>query len=354
MTEEGKYIYSIIREDGDKNFGHLTGINNRQVQLVGFGDLAAVVSNTPIIDFNRMPKEELVRYLAVHQRFNEQLMRDYDLIPMSFGIIAGSEEELRNILQRAFLQFKTALKRVSGKAEFVVQALWDEKKALNELLASSTEIRKLKKEAASRGKILGMPLKIKLGKLVFEAMEAKKREYANEIEKCLCEDFSEVVSSNPSAKDMIMNHSILLERNLESRLDERMNELGEKYGTTLKFKYIGPMPPYSFANINLSLGNFELVDNARNLLELGAEASPDTIKKAYRREAHKHHPDRYEYKKDEALLGEMSGRMQKITKAYELLTIYCDHYARLLPPELAGRCSFRKPDVENLLIIKEK
>ena len=47
-----------------------------------------------------------------------------------------------------------------------------------------------------------------------------------------------------------------------------MQELGKKYEGELKFKYIGPMPPYSFVNINLKLGNFELVDGARKLLKL--------------------------------------------------------------------------------------
>lgn len=352
MTEEGKYIYSIIREDGNRNFGFLAGINNRQVHLIGFQDLAAVVSNTPIIDFDRMPKEELTRYLLIHEHLNEQLMRDHDLIPMSFGIIAGSEEELRKILESAFLQFKTALKRVSGKAEFVVQVFWDEKKALNELLESDPEIRKLKKEADSRGTILGMPLKIKIGKLIFEALQVKKREYADEIEKSILKEFPDIVSGKHLVKDMVMNHSILIDRSRVPELDEKMNELGERYGATLKFKYIGPMPPYSFANINLSLGNFELVESARNILELGVEASPDQLKKAYYGQAHKYHPDFYEHKQDGALQEEMSNKMQEVSRAYELLTTYCDHYARLLPPELSGRCSFRKPDVENLLIIK--
>lgn len=354
MIEEGKYIYSIIREDGDRNFGFLTGINNRQIHLVGFQDLAAVVSNTPIIDFDRMPREELTPYLLIHERLNEQLMRDYDLIPMSFGIIAGSEEELRKILERAFLQFKTALKRVSGKAEFVVQVFWDEKKALNELLESHPEIRKLKKEAESRGKILGMPLKIKMGKLIFEALEVKKREYADEIEKSIFKEFPETVSGKHLVKDMVMNYSILIDRSRVSELDEKMNELSGRYGGTLQFKYIGPMPPYSFVNINLSLGNFELVESARNILGLSREVEPDAIKKAYYRQAHTYHPDLYEHKNDKVLRGEMSDKMQEITMAYELLTAYCDHYVRLLPPELAGRCSFRKPDVENLLIIEEK
>ena len=75
MIEEGKYIYSIIKETNNRSFGPI-GINNREVKLVPYKDISAVVSNTPIINFDRLDKKELIKYVAVHQKVNEEIIKD--------------------------------------------------------------------------------------------------------------------------------------------------------------------------------------------------------------------------------------------------------------------------------------
>ena len=108
MTEEGKYIYSIVTGDNrDQRFGYI-GINNREINLVHYKDIAAVVSSTPVINFDRLDKKELNKHVATHQRVNEGVMKDYNIVPMAFGIIAPSVNEVLRILERAYLQFKIA------------------------------------------------------------------------------------------------------------------------------------------------------------------------------------------------------------------------------------------------------
>ncbi len=120
MIKEGKYIYSIIQENENRSFGPI-GINNREVKLVPYKDISAVVSPTPVINFDRLEEKELTRNVNVHQKVNEVVMKDYDVVPMAFGIIAPSVDEVMRILEKVYLQFKTALKNVAGKAEFAVQ-----------------------------------------------------------------------------------------------------------------------------------------------------------------------------------------------------------------------------------------
>ena len=79
MTEEGKYIYSIIKENKDLRFGSI-GINNREVNLVHYKDISAVVSPTPVINFDRLDKNELTRHVATHQKVNEEIMKNYESI----------------------------------------------------------------------------------------------------------------------------------------------------------------------------------------------------------------------------------------------------------------------------------
>jgi len=293
MVEQGKYIYCIANEIG----------NHRKIDLVHYKDITAVVSNTPIINFDRLAQKELTNYIVAHQKVNEEIMKETDVVPMVFGIIAPSAEEVQRILKRAYLQFKTALKKVQGKAEFVVQVWWDKNIILEELIKLQDYIKNIQAilNSCSHGSTLNKLLD----------------------------------------KDMIANFSFLIEKAKESDLDKKMQELGKKYDGKLRFKYIGPMPAYSFVNINLSLGNFELVNKARKLLGLDKEAAFDEIKKAYYALAHKYHPDKY---------GGQSAteeKMQKIAHAYSILENYCQSYK----PK-GRKYSFREKEVNNSIIIK--
>lgn len=351
MTGEGKYIYSIIRESKEKNFG-TTGINNQEVSLLHCKDIAAVVSNTPVINFDRLDKKELTRHIATHQKVNEAVMKDYDVVPMAFGIIAPSVDEVLRILERVHLQFKTALKNLTCKAEFAVQVWWDQKKLIKELFNTNPKMQELKKKISSKKGILTLPIKLKLKKLLEEEAEDQRQVYIKDIQTFLNSCSHDFTSNKLIEEDMIANFSFLIEKTREPELDKKMQELGKKYEGKLRFKYIGPMPPYSFVKINLSLGNFELVDEARRLLGLAEEVSFNEIKKAYYSLSHQYHPDKFQGNEEQ---------MKKIIQAYSILENYCQSCDELAPHQnlVVGegkaenqKYSFKEEDVKNSLIIK--
>jgi len=372
MTEERKYIYTIIKnpQPFDSTQGDtfrlsesIFGINNRDVILVPYRDIAATVSNTNLINFDKLDKKELTKLVAIHERVNSDLMKEYDVIPMRFGMVAESADDIRDILAKAYIQFKAVLERIAGKTEFIVQIFWNEKNILEKIVRENTEIQKLKKEVDSSGRILGFASKMKLGKRIFEALESHRKEYTQDILGNLTARFLDFSAGklidtiktgvNKTDKEMLMNYSFLIDKTEESALEFQLNKLAEKYDE-LKFKYIGPMAPYSFAVINLSVGNFDLVDNARQTLGLGESAALPEIKEAYYKLAREHHPDKHEYKKDQVILEEATKKMKDAIAANEILTVYCRHYLLSLSSKKEHLCSFKKRDVENSIIIKEK
>ena len=368
MTEERKYIYSIIKNPQEGQTSDtfrlseaIFGINNRDIILSPYRDIAAAVSNTHLINFDKFDKKEFTQLVAAHDRVNASLMKQHDVIPMRFGMIAESREEIRHILAKAYIQFKAALERIAGKAEFVVQVFWNEKNILEKLVQENAEIQKLKKEVESKGKILGFSSKIKLGKRIFEALESCRKEYTADILGNLATYFPDFcpgklldTNKEEASKEMIMNLSFLISKTEELTLEFQLNKLAEKYKDELKFKYIGPMAPYSFAVINLSLGNFDLVDNARKTLGLEKSAAFPEIRDAYYKLAAVYHPDKHEHKKDQVILEEAEKKIKDIITANEILTVYCKHYLSALAPEKEQLCSFKKEDVEDSIIIKEK
>ncbi|MFH0923291.1 MAG: GvpL/GvpF family gas vesicle protein [Candidatus Falkowbacteria bacterium] len=394
MTEERKYIYSIIKNPQEtlgfnafrlaevpKEISLLPtgqavcGINNRDIILIPYRDLAAAVSNIQLINFNRLNKKERSQLIAAHDQVNVGLMKDYNVIPLRFGMIAENTEEIRDILAKAYLQFRAALERIAGKAEFIVEVFWDKQKLLEKIAQADIEIQKMQKEVKTKGRILGLASKMKLGKRLFEATLARRKEYVKNILHDLATHFpnfsagklleankegatNEVNSaqggSASGGKEMIMNYSFLIGKTEESALEFQLNKLAEKYTNELKFKYIGPMAPYSFAAINLSVGNFDLVDNARKTLGLEESAALSEIKQAYHKLAGQFHPDKQALTMNQLGLGEAEKKMKDIITANEILTVYCQHYLSALPSNAEPVCSFRKEAVEKSIIVYEK
>lgn len=375
--DEKIYIYAIIRKPKTvkKSFGTVTsfkgrGLNERKLYLVLFRDLAAVVSDTHLTHFDQLDKNKLANSIEDHDQVITNLMRKYDVLPMRFGMIVESSEEIINLFKKVYLQFKVALERVTEKVEFIVEVFWNEKKVIKYIIQENTKIQQLQKEVETRGIILGLASKIKLGKYIFDAIDINRRKYNEDILDQLTLQFpvfssgklhatSENDNSLSTNKEMIMNYSFLVEKGQESVLESRLNQIAEKYKDELGFKLIGPMAPYSFAVINLKQGNFELVDNARKIMGLGASATFPEIKRAYNKLATRFHPDKHEHKKDPVLLEKATKEIKDVVRANEILTTYCKYYiselaeGQGLSTEKREYYSFKKEDVENSIFFED-
>ncbi len=368
MIKENIYVYAIISTPlnsakPEESARSMLGINNRGIMLIPYKDFAVIASNIHLDNFNNLDKEDLNEFVAAHEQVNNQLIKDFDVVPMRFGMIVKNKEEVLDILKKTYLQFKISLDKIAGKNEFIIEAFGDEKNMLEKIARENIEIRELQRKAMSRGKILGLTSKIKLGKLIFEALESRKKEYIKYILNFLGSYFADFTAGKILNKEMLMNYSFLIEKSREAELESVLNQLAKKYSAQggsasggkdeLKFKYIGPMAPYSFVDIKLSVGNFDLIDGSRKLLGLGEEVTIPEIKNAYYKLAAQYHPDKCEYKKDQAISEEAAKKMKDIAAANEALTAYCRHYLSSLSLGENQSCSLRKADVENSIIVKK-
>jgi len=325
MAKTGKYLYGITDAPQDQiaiAISNLKGINNEELKPVFYKDITALVSNTSIINFDEFDKEKMLQYATTHQQTVETLAKNINIIPMRFGMIVKEEKELLDILKKAYLQFTLALNKIRDKAEFILQVFWDEQAFLEEI-GSSAEF----------GKALASMTRIEQGRMIFELVEKSLKQYTSDIQANLKKVVLDIRSSKLMDKNMILNLSLLIKRDEESKLDEIINKLSEQYDK-LRFKYVGPLPMYSFADIDLSLGDFELVDRARETLQLPEEASLFDIKQTYRRLALLHHPDKQGSEEE----------MKRLAQAYEVLENYCQNYVY----------SFKENDIQKIVINKSE
>ena len=121
MEKEGKYIYCIIGTNQERNFGPI-GLGGRgdDVLSVGYNDLSMVVSNHPMLKFVVNSEN-----LLAHEKVIEEVMKEFDsVLPIRFGTIASNADEIRNLLDRRYREFKNALRDMDHLIELAVKGIW--------------------------------------------------------------------------------------------------------------------------------------------------------------------------------------------------------------------------------------
>jgi hypothetical protein len=246
-SHEGKYVYCIIKSERPLRFGPLgLGVEPSEVHTVLYRDIAAVVSNTPMVVQD--PTRDNV---LAHQRVNETVMQQHTVIPMSFGTVFKTDDDIIELLRSAYDAFSDVLSKMLGKFEFGLKVLWDRDQIIREIEGEDEDIRRLKGEISSQ-KGSTYFARMQYGRLIDAALQAHSERYVAEIFQALRDVSVASRSNKPIGDRMIMNAAFLVTREAEQAFDARVKEIGLRF-EKLTFKYTGPWPPYNFVNIRLKL-----------------------------------------------------------------------------------------------------
>jgi hypothetical protein len=245
---DGKYVYCIIRLDKPKDFGSVGIGGGQRVYTVHYRDLAAIVSDTPLVIYD--PTRE---HVLAHEFVNETVMREFTVIPMSFGTVFRSEDDVTELLRSTYQAFSDVLDKMQDKIEFGLKVLWEREKVIANLERENDEIRRLKDEISRNTASSTYFARMQLGRLVESALEGMQSRYVADIHDAL-KPVAVASRSNKVIGDrMIVNAAFLVDRTQEHSFDEKVKEVSRRYEELLTFKYTGPWPPYNFVNIKLKL-----------------------------------------------------------------------------------------------------
>lgn len=244
----GKYVYCIIRTARPVSFGPIgIGSEPAEVYTVGYHDLAAVVSDTALVVHD--PTRENV---LAHQGVAETVMRSYTVIPMSFGTVFKTREDIVELLRSAYDAFRDVLDKMQDKFEFGLKVLWERDQIVREIEREDENVRRLKDEiSAQKGSTYFA--RMQYGRLVDATLQARSEQYVAEVFAALRDVAVASRTNKPIGDKMILNAAFLVSRDQEAAFDARVKEIGQRYDGKLTFKYTGPWPPYNFVNIRLKL-----------------------------------------------------------------------------------------------------
>ena len=246
-SNEGKYVYCVIKSERPLSFGLLgIGPEPAEVHTVHYRGIAAIVSNTPMVVQD--PTKDNV---LAHQRVNETVMQHHTVIPMSFGTLFKTDDDIMELLRSAYDAFTDVLNKMQDKFEFGLKVLWDRDQIIHEIEDEDEDIRRLKGEISSQ-KGSTYFARMQYGRLVDAALQARSERYVADILDLLRDVSVASRINKPIGDKMIMNAAFLISRDEEAAFDAKVKTIASKLDR-LTFKYTGPWPPYNFVNIRLKL-----------------------------------------------------------------------------------------------------
>lgn len=245
-----RYLYCIIESKKDDTFGDIGIASSRrinsssQVYTMSYKDLSAVVSNM----FGPEPREVL-REGITHQKVVEEVMKKYEVLPMRFGQVPKSQDEVKGFLSGCYDKLKELFRKIEGKVELGLKASWKMDMIMKEIVNSNDRIRILQKHISSLPEGKTYMLKIELGELVAQELKAHGEALAEEIFNSLKPLSVDAKTNKPLNDKMILNAAFLVPRDTERHFDETVNEIEKKH-PELIMKYV-LAPPYNFVNIGV-------------------------------------------------------------------------------------------------------
>lgn len=250
--QTGKYVYCIIRSSADLEFGPIGIAENGPVYTLRHDDLAAVVSDAPLRIYD--PTRE---NLLAHETVNKSVMESHTVIPMSFGTIFRTEEDIRALLQSTADALEHVLDKMQGKIELGLKVLWERDEVSARIEEDVEEIARLREKVEEDSRGSTYFARVQLGRMLEQELEQRANELVTDIYDTLAPAAVASRSNRPIGEQMIMNAAFLVEREQEEAFDEAVRDLAVKYQDMVSFTYTGPWPPYNFVNVKLRLERAE-------------------------------------------------------------------------------------------------
>jgi len=247
IPKEGKYIYGIIRNSDPIDYGPI-GMGKRadRVYGVSYNGITAIVSASPIIIYEARRVN-----MITHEKVLEEMMKQFTVLPVRFSTISEHDDDagILRIIEKDYQKFDVMLTKMEGKKELGLKVLAKEAVIYESILEKYDNIKNL------RNKLMNLPVdkthyqRVKIGEMVAEALKKETENYKDEILNALDPLSDDVKINDNYGEMMILNAAFLIKNTSEPAFDKVVNDLSEKLGRFMTFKYVGTLPLYNFVNL---------------------------------------------------------------------------------------------------------
>jgi hypothetical protein len=246
QAEPNVYVYGVLRA-ADAGAVSVAGVEDREVRAVKEGDLAALVSD---LEAGELKAAKEVR---AHWRVLEEASAKATVLPIRFGTVMAGDGAVRaQLLEPNAERLSGLLSELAGRVQLTVKGEYDEKLLLREVVDKSPQIGTLREHLQELPEAAGYYERIRLGELVASEVERRREQ-----DVALAVDRLEPLAVGvrvepPASAESAFNLAFLVERDRIDPFGAAVARLGKEAGERIHIRFVGPLPPYSFADANLS------------------------------------------------------------------------------------------------------
>ncbi len=244
-SRTGWYLYGITVCGATQG---LAGVAGAEVEAIVEGGLAAVVS--PLGAERIRPNRA---NLAAHHRVLRDLAEQRPVLPVVFGTVTGSDEELRQLLRRNHEALAALLARLRGKVEMGLKVYWDLPNVFDYFVATHQELEGMRNRLFRPGRTPSVEEKVELGERFVSLLQQARRRHTERVRKALGPYCVEVRTIDPGEERMIMKLACLVQGRQQEWWEEGVRQAALLFDDHYRFDYNGPWPPYNFADVDLTL-----------------------------------------------------------------------------------------------------
>ena len=242
------YVYGVLAADDAPSVA-VVGVEGRPVRTVEREGLSALVSD---LDAGELAAAREVR---AHWRVLEEATQAATVVPTRFGtVMAGDAAVADDLLAANAPRLSALLGELAGRVQLSVKGAYDEEQLLRAVVASSREVAALREHVAARPGDAGYYDRIRLGELV-AAQVARVREADTALALEHLQPLAVAArAEDPGRPDAAFDLAFLVDRAGVDAFGEGVGALMEALGERVAVRFVGPLPPYSFAEAELTGG----------------------------------------------------------------------------------------------------
>ena len=235
------YLYGLLRASAASRPPQAAGVDGAPVRFVDEGGVACVLSDLPDGDFQPRRGD-----LLAHSDVLQEAVASADVLPMRFGTVFASDDELRDAFLRPNLDgLRQMLDGLQGLVEVQVKGEYDQEAVARDLLATDRTLQTLQARCKSRGDV---DSKIELGRRFASVLEQARYADGRRIIDALESLAKDVSVGSPSGEYGVVNASFLVPRSETERFETTFAGLKERLADRIALRHLAPLPPYSFVD----------------------------------------------------------------------------------------------------------
>lgn len=245
----GTYVYGVISSSADRPHLRLqAGVGDppSRVELIRHRSIAALVSHVGEEAQAQSPRN-LRRDMKAHAAVLNEIVARESVLPFRFGMILPTDQlVISRLLEPHYPRFKKLLEQLDGAVELKLRASYIEGRVLREVVAENPRL-----VASGAGRTKSYQARITLGQRVAQAIEDKQHVDANRVLHALRPLLRGVRVGKANSELMLLNASLLVNREELPEFDRILAHLQKSQADRIQFDCVGPLPPYSFVDLEL-------------------------------------------------------------------------------------------------------